>query len=205
MKPITKETACFFTQQPFLIGTYNEDGSANFAPISWISFTGGPPCCLVISINGNTRKKQTVINIERTGILSATVITPDLLPFAEQHNLSTSQQGALLPQEITTGNALPVPLIRGAKWSYECEVIKTVQIGGSSTHFAAFKHVNVREDIKKLDFIDLRNINPVIYSPENYFTVGDHLGKIGDYSKREAPNTESRADAADIPKAKALE
>jgi flavin reductase (DIM6/NTAB) family NADH-FMN oxidoreductase RutF len=137
----------------------------------------------VISINGTTRKKQTSINIERTGILSATIVTPDLLPFTEQHNRATQQDGVCISQEVESGKILNVPLLKGAKWSYECEVIKTVRIGGCDTHFAAFKNVNVRDDIQKLDFIDLRAINPVIYSPDNYFTVGEHIGRIGDYSK----------------------
>ena len=183
MEPITKDTACFFTQQVFLIGTYDEDGSARFAPISWVSFTWGPPCCLVISINGLTRKKQTSENIQRTGLLSATIVTPDLLPFAEQHNKGTYREGVLIPQEIEPGHVLQVPLLKDAKWSYECEVIKTVTIGECDTHFAAYSQVNVREDIQRLDFVDLRQINPVIYSPEHYFTVGEHLGKIGDYAK----------------------
>lgn len=183
METITKDNAGFFTQQLFLIGTYNEDGTPNFAPISWISFTLGPPRCLVISINGTTMKKQTTQNIERTGLLSATIVTPDLLPFAEQRNKSTQREGILIPHEVEQGKVLNVPLLKGAKWSYECKVIETVHIGGCDTHFAAFENVNVREDIQKLDFIDLREIDPVIYSPNNYFTVGKHIGKIGDYSK----------------------
>lgn len=183
METITKDSACFFTQQLFLIGTYNEDGSANFAPISWISFTGGPPCCLVISISGQARKKQTTQNIERTGLLSATIVTPDLLPFMEQHNRATQREGISFPQEIEEGRAVHVPLLKDAKWAYECEVIQTAQVGACPTFFAAFREVHVREDIKKLDFIDLREIDPVVYSPENYFTVGRHIGEIGDYSR----------------------
>lgn len=183
MELITKENAGFFTQQLFLIGTFNKDGTPNFAPISWVSFTWGPPSCLVISINGRTRRKQTSINIEHTGILSATIVTPDLLPFVEQHNRATQHDGVSIPQEIESGKVLTVPLLKGAKWSYECEVIQTVHIGDCDTHFAAFKYVNVRDDIQKLDFYDLREINPVIYSPENYFTVGEHIGKIGDYAE----------------------
>ena len=183
MEPITKDSACFFTQQLFLIGTYNEDGSVNFAPISWISFTWGPPCCLVISINGKTRKKQTSMNIERTGLLSATIVTPDLLPFVEQHNKSTERNEKSLLNEVEQGTILNVPLLKEAKWSYECEVIKSVKIGGCDTYFAEFKHVNVHKDIEKLDFIDLREINPVLYAPDSYFTVGEYIGNIGDYSK----------------------
>ena len=183
METITKDSACFFSQQLFLIGTYNMDGTPNFAPISWVSYTWGPPCCLVASIDSTSRKKQTTANIERTGLLSATVATPDLLPFVEQHNRSTQREGVSIPLEVENGKVLNVPLLKGAKWSYECEVIQTVRIGGCDTHFAAFKQVNVREDVQKLDFIDLRAIDPVIYSPDNYFTIGKHIGKIGDYSK----------------------
>ncbi len=183
MEAINEHSACFFTQQLFLIGTYNQDGRANFAPISWISYTAGPPCCLVISVYGGKRKKQTAQNIERAGCLSATVVTPGLLPFAEQHNLSTQREGVVLPQAVVPGRVLQVPLLQDAKWSYECEVIQSVRIGVCDTYFAAIKSVNVRGDVQALDFIDLRAINPVVYSPDHYFTVGEHLGKIGDYSE----------------------
>ena len=181
MERVTQENAGFFTQQLFLIGTYNENGTPNFAPISWVSFTWGPPSCLVISINGRTRRKQTAVNIERTGMLSATIVTPDLLPFAEQHNRATQREGVWIPHELEAGKVLNVPLLKDTKWSYECEIIQTVLIGECDTYFAAFKHINVREDIQNLDFYDLRKIDPVIYSPDNYFTVGAHIGKIGDY------------------------
>ncbi len=182
MEQITNESMCFFTQQVFLIGTYNEDGTTNFAPISWISFTAGPPCCLVISIYGKNGKKHTTQNILRTGVLSATVVTPDLLPFAEQHNAATQQDHIALPQTFTRGRVLDVPLIENTKWSYECEVIQSVTIGDCDTFFAQFRQVNVREDVQEMDFFDLRKIQPVVYSPAHYFSIGEHLGRIGDYA-----------------------
>lgn len=66
MNEITSTDRCFFTQQVFLIGTYNEDHTENFAPISWVSFTCGEKSCLIISMGSN---KQTRKNIERTGLL----------------------------------------------------------------------------------------------------------------------------------------
>ena len=173
----------FFTQQLFLIGTYNEDGNPNFAPISWVSYTWGPPDCLIISINGRTRIKQTTMNIDRTKRISATIVTPDLLPFAEQNNRATHREGIIIPHEIERGRVLEVPLLKEAKWSYECEIIQTVHIGGCDTHFAAIRHINVHDDLKHLEFVDLREINPVVYSPNHYFTIGEHIGEIGDYAK----------------------
>ena len=72
MEKPANNSPCFFTQQVFLIGTYNEDGKENFAPISWVSYTWGEPGCLIISMHGN---KQTKRNFERTKQLSATVVT----------------------------------------------------------------------------------------------------------------------------------
>lgn len=181
MEKIENNTPCFFTQQVFIIGTYNEDGAENFAPISWVSYTWGEPSCLIISINGT---KKTKLNIERTGVLSATVLTPDMLPLAEQFNRATYKKelSDKLEYCVENGKVLHVPLLTGARFSYECEVIKTVEIGTTHTYFAEIKSINISDEVQKLEFFDLREINPVIYSPMNYFLVGEHIGKIGDYS-----------------------
>lgn len=181
MLNIQPNSRCFFTQQVFLIGTNNEDGSENFAPISWVSFTCGEPCCLVISCGGD---KQTVRNIEREGILSATILTRDLLLFAENCNgCKNNELYKKICPDFERGKVIDVPLIKNAAWSYECKVIKTVEFNDSHTYFAEFVNVNVAPEIDKLDFIDLRKIDPVIYSPMNYFSVGEHLGEIGDFLK----------------------
>lgn len=86
MKKIAKDDACFFTQQPFLIGTYDPEGAPRFATISWISYTFGPPACLVVSMYG---KKHTRDNIERAGQFTAGLVTPELLPLCEHFNRAT--------------------------------------------------------------------------------------------------------------------
>ena len=183
---------CFFTQQVFLIGTRNEDGIAHFAPISWISYTYGEPPCLVVSMK---IKKKTFENIRRSGLFSATVLTPDLLTFAECRNNATRNENLYqkVCPELESGKALDVPLISGAKWSYECEVIKTVEFGESVTFFAQIRHINIAAELMNLNWFDLKVINPVVYSPGNYFTIGEHLGKIGDFSK-ESVRAEQKQD-----------
>lgn len=176
-----KNTPCFLTQQVFIIATNDEDGSPHFAPISWISYTYGNPACLVISIGG---VKTTKKNIERDKRLSATLVTPDLLPFIEYQNKATMNPDYMCDIKFERGKVVDVPLIKGAKMSYECEILKKVTIGDTDTYFAEIKHINVCDEVLKLDFFDLRKINPVVYSPDNYFTIGEHLGCIGDYSKK---------------------
>ncbi len=181
MLDIDKNTPCFFTQQVFLIGTYDQDGAHHFAPISWISYTGGEPSCLVISMNGTKKTKE---NVHRDGYLTATVVTPDMLPFCEYCNKATHKPelGSTMKVEVTPASTVHAPLLAHAKFSYECRVIHTVELGATHTYFAEIQKVNLSDDVKKLDFFDLREINPVIYSPYHYFAVGEHLGRIGDYT-----------------------
>lgn len=166
-----------------LIGTNDPDGRERFCPISWVSYSWGPPPCLVVSVWGTKRTKE---NIYRTGLFSATVVTPDLLPLYEQFNRGTYKKELFesLSYEVQAGTALEVPILKGSKYSFECKVLTTATVGETMTYFGEIAHVNISEEIKAMKFFDLREISPIIYSPDNYFTVGEHLGKIGDFTKQ---------------------
>ena len=62
--------------------------------------------------------KRTRYNIDRTGVLSATVLTADLLPFAECHNAYTKNEALLgtVTPEFCPGKVLNIPLIQNAEW-----------------------------------------------------------------------------------------
>ena len=182
MNKPTNDSGSFFTQQLFLIGTYNEDGKENFAPISWVSYTWGQPSCLIISMHGD---KQTKRNFERTKQLSATVVTPDLMRFMETCGSKLHKRRFYDKEKvpISKGNVLDVPLIANSKWSFECELLRSVQIGTTTTYFAEIKNINANDEVLKLAYFDLRKINPVVYSPDNYFTIGEHLGRMGEFSE----------------------
>lgn len=182
MPEYEKKDPAFFAQQVMLIGTNDPDGKARFCPISWVSYSWGPPPCLVVSVWGTKRTKE---NIGRTSLFSATMVTPDLLPLCEQFNRGTYKKELFenLNYEVQSGTALEVPILKDSKYSFECKVLTTTPVGETMTYFGEIEHVNISEKIKALKFFDLREINPVIYSPDHYFTVGEHLGKIGDFSK----------------------
>lgn len=184
MKAMGPEEACFFTQQVYLIGTADADGSPRFAPISWVSYSWGSPACLVISIYGTKRTKK---NIARTGQLTAAVVTEDMLPFIEQCNRGTYKEdrSKSLNFPIIQAETVQAPKLADGKFTYECEVINQVELGETITYFAKIKKICASKEILDMDFFDLRKIKPVIYSPENYFLPGEHLGRIGDFSKNE--------------------
>ena len=125
-------------QPAFIIGTNNEDGTANFAPITWISVTQEKDdgYMLVISMYGSKRTKQ---NILRTGVFSANLVSVDMLPlmdyFGSRHASDGPKDGVMY--EAGRGEVLAVPVLAQSRWMYECEVARIVETGNSTSFFGS--------------------------------------------------------------------
>ncbi len=170
-------------QPAFIVGTNNEDGSANFAPITWVSVTHeeGDGYLLVISMFGTKQTKQ---NVLRTGIFSANLVSTDMLPlmdyFGSRHGRDGKKDG--VPYGVSRGEAVDVPVLDASRWVYECEVGRSVQTGDSTTFFCRIRNIQMDERLVCRDIfdVDLTLLDPVIYSGK-YHSLGKVLGNIGDF------------------------
>ncbi len=172
-------------QPAFIIGTNNEDGSENFAPITWLSATHeeGDGYLLVISMAGTKRTKQNVI---RTGLLSANLVSKDMLPLMDYFGSKHAADGKKndIAYGMSRGEVLDVPTLDESPWVYECEVSRSVETGDSTTFFCRVKNIQMDERLSPKDIfdIDLTVLDPVVYSGR-YHSLGDMLGEIGDFVK----------------------
>ncbi len=170
-------------QPAFIIGTNNEDGSANFAPITWVSVTheSGDGYLLVVSMFGEKRTKQ---NVLRTGMFSANLVSTDMLPlmdyFGSRHARDGKKDG--IGCDVSRGEILDVPVLDRSRWVYECEVSKTMVTGDSTTFFCPVRNIqmDVRLTCRDPFDVDLTVLDPVIYSGK-YHSLGKLLGSIGDF------------------------
>jgi flavin reductase (DIM6/NTAB) family NADH-FMN oxidoreductase RutF len=170
-------------QPSFIIGTNNEDGTSNFAPITWVSVTHGEGdgYLLVISMSGTKRTKQ---NVLRTGIFSANLVSTDMLPLMDYFGSRHAQDSRKdeIEYAVSRGAVLDVPVLDRSRWVYECEVSKTVETGDSTTFFCPIRNIQMDERLKCRDVfdVDLTVLDPVIYSGK-YHSLGKLLGNIGDF------------------------
>ena len=170
-------------QPAFLIGTYDEEGTVNFAPITWISVTWDTDhFMLVISMFGTKKTKR---NAAKTKQLSANLVSTDMLYLMDYFGSNSGNNGTKdrQPYDYSTGEILHVPTLDLSKWVYECQVKTIVQTGDSDTFFCDIKNVQIDSDIDITDGIDLTVFDPVVYSGQ-YHSIGKNLGKIGDYLKK---------------------
>lgn len=171
-------------QPTFIIGTYNENGNPNFAPITWISVTcEGEDYLLVVSMYGTKQTKQ---NILRTKQLSVNLVSTDMLELVDYFGSTSGNDRGKddISYSYTTSEYVHAPLLDYSRWIYECEVSDVVKTGASDTFFCCIKNIQIDEDIKVGDTfeIDLVAFEPVIYSGQ-YHSIGKNLGKIGDFYK----------------------
>ncbi len=174
-------------QPSFIIGTNNEDGSANFAPITWVSATHkeGERYLLVISMSGTKRTKQ---NVLRTGVFSANLVSVDMLPLMDYFGSKHAKDGKKdeISCSVVRGEVLDVPILDESRWVYECEVERSVEIGDSVTFFCNIRNIQMDKRLQCRDIfdVDLTLLDPVIYSGK-YHRLGKMLGEIGDFLQPE--------------------
>ena len=170
-------------QPAFIIGTNNEDGSHNFAPITWISVTceKDDDYLLVVSMFGSKRTKENVI---RSKVMSVNLVSTAMLPLMDYFGTHSALNGKkdALPCGVSRGEVVDVPTLDESPWVYECEVIKEIETGESASFFCRIRNVQIDERIDCSDpwAIDLTKLDPVIYSGM-YHSVGKLLGAIGDF------------------------
>ena len=172
-------------QPAFIIGTRNEDGSPNFAPITWVSVTHhrGDDYLLVISMSGTKRTRE---NVERTGLFSANLVSEAMLPLMDYLGTHHARHGKkdAMAYGVSRGEALDVPTLDASPWVYECQVIRAVETGASATFFCRILNVQIDRRVACRDVfdVDLTQLRPVVYSGM-YHSIGKLLGRIGDFSK----------------------
>lgn len=174
-------------QPTFIIGTYNENGSPNFAPITWISVTceNDDDYMLVISMYGT---KKTKTNVAREKQLSVSLVSTDMISLVDYLGSMSGWKGEKndLPYEFEEASTIHAPILCESRWVYECELSSIYNTGKSDTFFCKIKNVQIDERIEIDNHstfdIDLTKFDPLIYSGQ-YHSVGKLLGKIGDFYK----------------------
>lgn len=169
-------------QPAFIIGTYNEDKSPDFAPITWVSKTceQDDEYLIVISMYGTKKTKQ---NVQRTKQFSINLVSTGMVALMDYFGQTSGHNGIKDGMAYDFGRAVCVdaPTLDESRWVCECEVVSSVVTGKSETFFCRVKNVQVDETIDiDTKGIDLTAFDPIIYSG-NYHSIGDYLGSIGDY------------------------
>lgn len=183
MEKINIKPDCVFSPQPmYIIGTRNEDKTANFCIVTWLGFSFDKTPHIMMTMGGS---KLTKSNIMREKHFSANLITEDNIWLADYFGCSKGENAIKNQVEYRYewGNKLEVPVLEQSNWVYECEVEKIIELDGSHLFLADIKNIQIDKQFENmnLEMIDLLKLKPAIYAPYNYFSIGKKIGEMGEW------------------------
>ncbi len=160
-----------------IIGTYNEDGSADAMNAAWGTLCDMNTVALYLSAGHKTveniraRKAFTVAVADEANMIPA-----DYVGLVSAHNEKKKIEKSGFT--VIKSNLIDAPIIEELPLTLECELDYIDEKSGC----VYGKIVNVIADDKMLDEsgnVDLNKLNPISYDPasRSYFTMGEKVGK----------------------------
>ena len=178
----TNRPTSLCVQPTFLIGTFDENGVPNFAPITWICASWNEDhFVFVINMDGEKKSKD---NVALSGIMSANLVSTDMLDFfGAKTGLDGEKKG--IDYSWSMGEKLKVPTLDRSRYVYELEVERTIPMCETTTmYLCAMRNIQVLREVFESpeEYPDLTALDPVIYSGR-YHSIDECLGAIGDFWK----------------------
>jgi flavin reductase (DIM6/NTAB) family NADH-FMN oxidoreductase RutF len=123
--------------------------------------------------------------VEKNRMFSVNLVTTEMMDisdyFGTQSGYSTDKC-EVANVCYSKGETLNVPVIDKSPWVYECELYKSIVIGEGTIYIGEIKNILVDEKIPDIAYgkIDMINVDPLIYSPGGYYSLGNKVGNVGD-------------------------
>ena len=170
----------------YIVGTCNEDGTANLSTITCVSNSPGPPENLIVT----TAARRTTANIQRTGEFSVSLCNAEMAVLADYVGSVSGEDGAkdAMAYGLTWGGNARVPVLEASPCVFECKLSYTHQIGGFHTFFGEVVNLHINANLnpptesreaafKWFKELSIHEIDPLVYhSLLKYFHVGGHVG-----------------------------
>lgn len=177
----------FFPQPAYLMGCFLEDGRPNFTLVTWTTFCSTEPPILLFT-SGNAQRKRTAARVRDAGVFSANLVHVPLLTQADFCGNTSgydTDKSAAAGLAWSRGAVLDVPVLDESPWVFECQVVRMVEIGNGTVFFGEVKNIQVDEErIPDPEYgkVDLLKLDPVVYGPTAYYSLGRLAGRVGEWS-----------------------
>lgn len=174
MKKYFKAQSAMYPEPVLMIGTYNEDGSANMMNAAWggISDTNEIHICL-----GSHRTTDNILRLKEFTVSMGTAETMEACDYVgmvsgNKVNDKVSKAG-FTPSKAEHVNA---PVFEELPFGLECELISFDENTGHL--YAKILHVYMDESILKDGKPDLSKFHPIIFDGMNnkYVALGETVG-----------------------------
>jgi len=156
------------------------DGKPNFMPHGWIVRANYAPPIIAIGLGKIPQPHHTNLGIEQSKAFSVNYPGVGLIEKVDYcGTVSGKDVDKTKIFDVFYGNLKTAPMIRECSVTMECKVVNVVDMESSIMFFGLIEGAYSEESVMTDGQIDIKKLNPFVWtSPdENYWAVGEHLGK----------------------------
>ena len=164
----------------FLIGTYDNNGHPNIAPVSWGGICCAKPPCVTVSLRKAT---QTFANLIARKVFTISIPSESQLKQVDACGMTSGRNiNKFVHARFSQARSQVVyaPYIKECLAIVECKVRHSLELGLHTQFIGEVLDVKADKSVILADgLVDLLRIRPLIFGPDTceYYGVGKMLGK----------------------------
>jgi flavin reductase (DIM6/NTAB) family NADH-FMN oxidoreductase RutF len=176
-----------------VVGTYDAERKPNVMTAAWGGICCSAPPCVAISLREATYTYRNILERKAFTISIPSekyVKEVDYFGMASGKHVDKFSATGLIPAKSEMVDA---PYVDEFPFVLECQLLRSVEIGGHTQFIGEIKDVKVDEDLVKDDNPLIEKIKPLIFSIDNfsYYGVGKYVAKAFSIGKEiEKKNSE---------------
>ncbi|MCR5786340.1 MAG: flavin reductase family protein [Acholeplasmatales bacterium] len=182
MRKNFKEQSWVFPMPVFILGTYNEIGTANAMTAAWAGIYDTNKVFVSLSSH------KTTDNFKRTGAFTVSFATKE---YAKECDYVGIVSGNKVPDKVARAGLTPVksefvnaPYFEELKVALECEVSKIIEDEDGIKLIGDIINVSADESVLTNGKIDTEKLEPLSFDPANnrYYTINEYVAdafKVG--------------------------
>ena len=190
MKKSIGAQSLVFPTPVFVVGTYDLEEKPNVMTVAWGGICCSVPPCVAVSIREATYSYRNILDRKAFTISIPSekyVKEADYFGMVSGKNVDKFSATGLTPAKSEVVDA---PYVNEFPFVLECQLLRSVEIGGHTQFIGEIKDTKVDEDIIKNDDPLIQKITPLILALDNmsYYGVGKYVAKafsIGKEIKKE--------------------
>ena len=163
----------------FVVGTYDVEGKPNVMTAAWGGICCSAPPCVAVSLREATYTYRNILERKAFTISIPSekyVKEADYFGMVSGKNVDKFSATGLTPAKSEVVDA---PYVNEFPFVLECQLLRSVEIGGHTQFIGEIKDTKVDEDIIKNDDPLIQKITPLIFALDNmsYYGVGKYVAK----------------------------
>ncbi len=163
----------------FVVGTYDLEEKPNVMTAAWGGICCSVPPCVAVSIREATYSYRNILDRKAFTISIPSekyVKEADYFGMVSGKDVDKFSATGLTPAKSEVVDA---PYVNEFPFVLECQLLRSVEIGGHTQFIGEIKDTQVDEDIIKNDEPLIEKITPLIFALDNvsYYGVGKYVAK----------------------------